>query len=105
MLHGAVFFVTCIAVALRDKVQVGCSNLSRNVLGLHQLHKVEFSSTLCNNYMDSFETISSCNSRLQHDFCNLQWISFCDIERQVARKIALCNTNILWAIVASPKKY
>ena len=59
----------------------------------------------CNDRMDCFEAIASGRSRLQreHDFCKLQRISFSNVARHVARKIAPCNTSLHCAIVASPK--
>ena len=43
VLHDAIFLATCVAMALRDKLQVECSvyfNLSRNFLGLQRLHTI-----------------------------------------------------------------
>ena len=36
-------------------------------------------------------------------FCALRWISFSNVTRQVARKIAFYNTSLLCVIIASPK--
>ena len=92
-----------------QRVTCPLNNLSRNVFGLTMtqwLHKVELGSTPWNDCMDNFETIVNCSSKLQRETCLLQLVMdfFSNVVRQVARKIASCNTTLLCAVVASPKK-
>ena len=72
--------VTCLAKSWQHKLQ-------------RQLQHITLAVELTSVIAKIFYTIASC-SNAQHFSCNLRWIYFFSVARQVAREIALCNISL-----------